>query len=70
MNKTVLAGAFAVTILVGGVAPFAVSSEEVKAIAPAKSVAAADHRSVPAAGMAVLPERMRTRPPPASRPGS
>ena len=37
MNETVLARAFAVTTLIGSVAPFAVSSAEVKAIAPAKS---------------------------------
>jgi hypothetical protein len=37
MNGPVLASAFAVTSLIGGVAPFAVSSAEVKAITPAKS---------------------------------
>ncbi len=37
MNGTVLAGCFAVTALIGGVAPFAVSraEEEVKATVPA-----------------------------------
>ena len=35
MNGTVLAGCFAVTTLVGGVAPFAVSRAEVEAAVPA-----------------------------------
>ena len=34
MNGTVLVGAFAVTTLIGGVAPFAVSGADVKATAP------------------------------------
>ena len=38
MNGIVLAGAFAVATLIEGVAPFAVSSAEMKAPAPARSV--------------------------------
>jgi hypothetical protein len=37
VNGTVLAGAFAVTTLIGGVAPLAISSTDVKATAPASA---------------------------------
>jgi hypothetical protein len=37
MNGTVLAGAFAVTTVIGGVAPLAISSTDVKATAPASA---------------------------------
>ena len=37
MNGTVLAGAFAVTTVIGGVAPLAISSSDVKATAPASA---------------------------------